>query len=482
MIIGVGQVSHQPSDDADPAQLPDAIDLMAEALAGAEADTGAGSVLPSLHTVAVVGGLWRYKNPAQLVADQLGFEPPSTTLTTFGGNLSIQLTHVIAEQIRNGEIEAAAILGGEANLTRRYLKRHGLEARRRNEDGVADPDSWGPPLDMGDRVAVDRGGEFPRNSYAIIDSAIRHRRGETIDEGRRRAAETWAGFARVAADNPHASDRSAMSADEIREVSADNRMVSWPYTKAMCANNTVDKAGAIIICSHGLADRLGVSADRRVYPWHCAVANDTDNILEREHLAAAPAMAKALSTSAEVAGGVDAIDHLDLYSCFPSIAVFTTEALGISTDRQLTVSGGLGFSGAPLNFAAGEGLIAMVDTLRNAPGSLGLVQGNGGHATKHAIGLYSTTPPSSPHAIDEIEAPPSSVQAASADHSGAATIEGITVEFEKTGPSRAIAIVRFDNGSRGWANSTEPGLLQLATTRELVGEAVEIEAGLLQLV
>ena len=33
-----------------------------------------------------------------------------------------------------------------------------------------------------------------------------------------------------------------MSPEEIAEASPTNRMASWPYTKAMSANNTVDRA------------------------------------------------------------------------------------------------------------------------------------------------------------------------------------------------------------------------------------------------
>ena len=75
------------------------------------------------------------------------------------------------------------------------------------------------------------------------------------------------------------------------------------------------------------------------------------------------------------------------------MVAYTAEAMGLDPGRELTVAGGLGFMGAPLNFAAGQALIAMVRRLREHPGELGLVQGNGGHATKHALGVFSTSPP-----------------------------------------------------------------------------------------
>ncbi|MEZ5166436.1 MAG: hypothetical protein R2695_08065 [Acidimicrobiales bacterium] len=320
-------------------------------------------------------------------------------LTTFGGNLPIHSTHLMAGRIAAGAVDMAVITGGECTLTRRNLAKQGEEPRRREETRADEVEQFGPVLDMGDLVAVDRGGEIPRNSYAVLDSAIRSRRGESIDQARDAAATLWAGYARVAADNPHAADRSRPTAAAIRTPSAANRMVSWPYTKAMCANNTVDQAGALIVCTSELADRLGVPPERRVYPLHCVTGADTTSLLERDEIAVAPALQAVAGAVREFTG--DRLDHLDLYSCFPSIVRLTTEALGVDPGRELTVNGGLAFAGAPLNFAAGQGLIAMIPVLRADPGSIGVVQGNGSHFDA-AFGVYSTAPPTQPPTIVEL--------------------------------------------------------------------------------
>ena len=57
-----------------------------------------------------------------------------------------------------------------------------------------------------------------------------------------------------------------MTAQEIMEPTPENRMVGYPYTKAMNANSFVDFGGALIICSAGAAQSLGIPSDKWVFP------------------------------------------------------------------------------------------------------------------------------------------------------------------------------------------------------------------------
>ena len=217
-------------------------------------------------------------------------------------------------------------------------------------------------------------------------------------ENRRRAAELCAGFSAVAAGVEHAATRRAMSPGEITEVSPTNQMVSWPYTKAMVANNTVDRAGALLVCSLAVAREHAIAQDRMVFPHRIALADDAEFVASRRELATHPGLQAAADDILAVTGDSANIGHMDLYACFPSMVALSMDALGVVDRRPLTVSGGLGFAGAPVNFGAGEGLIAMVDRLReDAPDCTGLVQGSGGMASKHALGLLSSSPPTSPY-------------------------------------------------------------------------------------
>ncbi len=477
VIVGVGQVARFPAGDREIADAADSVSLMAEATELALADCGVGDWRSDIDTVAVVGGLWRYRDPAALVADECGIEPSRTVHSSFGGQMPIHLLAALSDRIRRGEIDIAVMCGGENNLSRRAQRKLGIEIARRSETETSRVENFGPPLDMGDTTAIERGAELPRNSYAVFDSALRQRRGETLEESRDRSASLWANYAAVAVDNPYAADRTGTTATQIRRARAENRFVSWPYTKAMCANNNVDHGGAIVIASTEAADRLGVSGDQRVYPQQCLTASDTASLIARHDVSTAPGLAAAGAALQTMIGDLDEIEHLDLYSCFPSMVALTTELLGISTDRPLTVTGGLAFAGAPLNFAAGESVIGMVRRLRSEPGSTGLVQGNGGHAAKHALATYSTTPPSQPHRTRTVEHRAPVRSAADPDTEGVATLDGVTVEYDREGPVRAVGLVRFADGTRTWANSTDPKLMATCTEVECVGSAVEVTSG-----
>ena len=485
VIVGVGQVARFPTSDREIADAADSVSLMAEAVEVALADCGAGDWRASIDTVAVVGGLWRYRDPAALVAAECGIGPSRTVHSSFGGQMPIHLLAALSDRIRAGEIDIAVMTCGENNLSRRAQRKLGINAPRRPEPDMRHSpnrvENFGPPLDMGDAAAIERGAEMPRNSYAVYDSALRHRRGETLDESRDRSATLWAGYAAVAADNSHASDRSAMTAAQIRGPGSDNRFVSWPYTKAMCANNNVDHGGAIVVASTEAADRLASRAEQRIHPQQCVISADTASLISRYEVATAPGLVAAGAALQTMIGDLNEVEHLDLYSCFPSMVALTTEVLQISADRALTVTGGLAFAGAPLNFAAGESVIGMVDRLRSDPGSLGLVQGNGGHVSKHALATYSTTPPRQPHRLITVSHDAPFREPADPDTSGIATLDGVTVAYHHEGPERAIGLVRFADGTRTWATSTDPSLIRTCTEVECVGQPIEVTSGAFRL-
>ncbi|KAE9708622.1 hypothetical protein, partial [Escherichia coli] len=139
------------------------------------------------------------------------------------------------------------------------------------------------------------------------------------DEHRRRIGELWAGFSAVAQGNPHAWNRNAVTAQEISEPSTGNRMISWPYTKLMNSNNMVDQGAVLILTSVDKAKQLGIPRDGWVFPYAGTDAHDTYLIAERAAFDRSPAIRIAGSRALELAGkGVDDMDFVDLYSCFPS--------------------------------------------------------------------------------------------------------------------------------------------------------------------
>ena len=83
-----------------------------------------------------------------------------------------------------------------------------------------------------------------------------------------------------------------------------------------------------------------------------------------------------------VGGDGRAFDAIELYSCFPVVPKMARRTLGLGTDVQPTVTGGLTFFGAPLATYMTHAACAMVRKLRDGA-RLGLLYGQGGFVTKH---------------------------------------------------------------------------------------------------
>jgi acetyl-CoA C-acetyltransferase len=315
----------------------------------------------------------------------------------------------------------------------------------------------------------------PATAYAVISDSLRIAGGESVDQHRTRVAELWAGFSEVAAGNPYAWDRTIHTVEQIREEHPGNRMIAFPYTKAMVANNDVDMASAVILCSADVAHQLGITADRLVFPHAVTTAHETWLVAERDELHDSPALrASGLAALRQAAIGADDVEHVDLYACFPSIVEISRRALGFDARRALTVTGGLGFAGAPVGNAAGQSIAAIVDRVRS--GGWGVVHANGGHATKHAFGVYANHPPT--RFVFEDCQPSVDLRARPAldeGWSGEARIDAATVVFDRRGPSHVVAALRpsgVDGNMRGWGTSTDPQLIAQAISVGLAGELV----------
>ena len=351
----------------------------------------------------------------------------------------------------------------------------------------------GDEAGMAERMGDDRPGSndiemshslaIPTQVYPVFENALRAASGLAPNEHGARVAAMWARFSDVAARNPHAWTRDAMSADEIATPSDDNRLIGYPYTKFQCANLQVDQAAAVIVCSVEAARSAGVPEDRWVFPWSGADGHDHWFVSERENLYTSPAIGACGAAALKLAGTtIDAVDHLELYSCFPAAVQMGATALGIDpfTDpRPLTQTGGLVFFGGPGNNYSTHGIASMVDRLR-ADGGTGLVTALGWYATKHAIGIYGAEPPATPFRAAkpqaEIDALPRVLLVD--EYAGPATLESFTVMHERDNtPAMAIVGVRTPVGARTWANSTDLSLMQWLTSGEpVVGTTVTVDS------
>jgi acetyl-CoA C-acetyltransferase len=479
VLVGAGQFVHRA------ASLEDGLEpvaLMCAAIEAAAADAGLVGV-PAADALRVVSLLsFRYGNPAYLVAGRLGLTPRELGYTTNGGNSPQSLVNTTAGQIQRGELDLAILTGGEAWRTRMRARRAGvvLDWQKAPED--APPTLTGKDLVMNSPAEIERGVGMPVQVYPMFETAIRAAAGRGVDEHLVRISELWARFSDVAATNPHAWIREAKTAAEIRTPGPANRMVGFPYTKYMNSNNDVDMAAALIMCSAERAAALGIPRDRWVFIDAGADCHEHPFVSNRWSFAATPAVELGGRRALELAGcGIDDIDLIDLYSCFPSAVQLGAQSLGLSLDRQLTRTGGLSFAGGPWNNYVMHAIATVVGQLRSGEGRRALVWGNGGFTTKHAFGVYSTSPPGNGfrHASpqDEIDAMPRRTLAGIAEAHGPATIEAYTVMHTRDGdPETALASCLLADGRRAWGTSADPALAAALCEGEWVGRSVVLDA------
>ena len=482
VVVGVAQALQRPENPADALE---AVALMEQVVRASTEDAGSPDLLSKLDLIGVISGAWRYSDPARLVADAVGATSARTAVTAMGGHSPQSFLNSLATRIAAGELDRAVIVGAETIWSRRRQKRAGLPVTATIQTDVEPDERFQTDVPMTTAFEESRGVAQPINFYPIFDSAIRAARGETIDQHRDRLAALWATFNEVAVANDHAWFRTPMTAAEIREPSPSNRMVGFPYTKSMNSNWDLDQAAAILICSAEAATAAGISQDRWVFPWAGTDAHDTYAVSERRDLHSSPAITEAGKRVYALADvGPDTIDHVDLYSCFPSAVQVAAESLGLGEDRQLTQTGGLTFAGGPLNNYVTHSIAAMIDRLRGDAGSVGLVSANGGFLTKHAIGVYSTEPPSTPFRAedvqDEVDRVPATPVAES--HQGDVTVEAYTVMHGQDGPEVGLCALQTADGHRTWGKVTDVSAATEMTTEDVIGRSGNLDGdGLLTL-
>jgi acetyl-CoA C-acetyltransferase len=468
VLVGAGQTQQRVDD---PSVALEPIDLLAEATRAANSDANArGSMLAKVDTIAVIDMLsWKYPDPGALLARRVGASPTTTIATTVGGNTPQMLVNKLAASIARGERDVVLLGGAECVHTRWRARRSEPKAWLNWEtpDDPPCPIVWGDDRPGSSPYEMAHLALAPTQIYPLFETALRAAAGRSVDEHQQFISELWSSFAAVAAQNPNAWSRTAYPAEEIRTVAADNRMVTFPYTKRLCANIDVDQAAAVLLCSYEAAIDAGVPEDRLVFPLSGADAHDHYFFTERETLAESPAIRIAGTAALEAAGlGIDDIARFDLYSCFPSAVEIGMKAFGLTgpaggDDRALTLTGGLGFAGGPGNNYSTHGIAQMVAACREDPGSVGVVTSLGWYVTKHAVGVYSTVPPDNGFvAVDPaetqraVDALPRREPAGDVD--GDVVIEATSVTFERDGtPSLALITALTPDGRRALATTRD---------------------------
>ena len=476
VLIGTGQVL-QRAEGLDDARDP--VALMVEAITLAASDAGLSSV-PNPDAIRVVSLLsWKYGNPAHFIAEDLGLTPRELGLSAMGGNTPQTLVNTASRQILAGELDLVILTGGETTRTRARYNKAGLTPDWRTIDTTPTPVSEDLTMNMPEELA--RKIMMPIQIYPLFETALRAQAGRSVADHQVHISELYARFSAVAATNPYAWSKKQYTAEEIRTASDSNRMIGFPYPKLMNSNNDVDMSAALILCSAEKATSLGVPRDRWIFPQSGSDAHEHAFISHRNHFYDTPAIELAGRRVLELAGlSINDIDLVDLYSCFPSAVQLGAKSLGLDINGQLTRTGGLQFAGGPWNNYVMHAIATVANELRSGVGSTGLVWANGGYTTKHAFGVYATTPPKNGFAYDypqdQIDALPRRSLASPADAAGEMTIEGYSVMHDREGnPERSIASCILADGRRAWADTTDIGIGRDMCVNEWVGRTVRAD-------
>lgn len=478
VLVGAGQLSLRVDKGAEPLE---PVDLMVEALRRAAEDSGVGSaVVTGADAVHVVGLLsWRYRDPGRLVAERLGASPKDTTVSGMGGNGPQSLVNQTCLAIQAGEADLVLLAGAEAWRTRTASRQAGVELDwtvQGDDVPMARQSIAEVPMTAPGEQA--RGVVMPVQVYPLFEQAFRLTQRRTVKDHLVAISELWASFSAVAATNPHAWIQRGYTAEEIRTPGPHNRWIGFPYTKLMNSNNAVEQGAGVILCSAERAESLGVPRDRWVFPHSGTDTHDHYFVSNREHLGRSPAMRIGGRLALDLAGvGVDDLAHIDLYSCFPSAVEIAAEEIGISTDRPLTVTGGLSFAGGPWNNYVMHSIATMAGVLRDDPGSLGLVTANGGFITKHAFGVYGTEPPATPfrHADPQAEVDALPTRDLCEDPDDDVTVEAWTVMHDRDGaPQTGILAGLLDDGRRAWGTTSDADQLEAMVAEEIGGRRVHV--------
>jgi acetyl-CoA C-acetyltransferase len=483
IIVGVGFYQEHADD---PRQSLEAYRLMERAVRLAAADAGANALLSGIESISIPQGLWQYRNPGKLVGEALGC-PNTTTVVSDLGVLQLTLLSDLCRAVAAGAQQIGVIVGGEAKYRDLRAKITGQSAPETQQDEQTPlPDVRHNSADpFCSDLEAQRGLMSPAELFAIIESSLRHHQGLGVEEHRDAIARLYSEFSRIAAANPDAWRREPIAAEDIRNPTAKNSMLAFPYTKLHCSQWNVNQAVAILVCSAEKARALGLDEKRWIYPLSSVQSRHVVVLAQQRqlhsHLGTVLSGKRALALAGATTREVEAAE---LYSCFPAAIRSFAHDLELEGVCPWTVTGSMAFGGGPFNHASLAGVAKIVEVLRSAAGAdsrtrhIGLVSNLSGIFGKQGCALFANLPNEDGYRFEDIteivaaQDVPVPIDAA---YTGPATVVGYTVVYAKESPSHAIAICDTPAGNRTVARCADRQVLDTATREELCGRTVRVE-------
>ena len=464
-MVGIGLAQTKPFDPI----LTEPIALMEEASQAAFEDCGNSLIKDSIDVVYVLRGFWGYREPGKYLIEKLilGSNPKSILVKV--GISQQQIIDMASEDIAQGKIRSALIIGGEA----RYALVSALKNQKQylESDLPGEPDEYmKPEEELYQPQETDLMGLMAAPYYCIQETAFRASENLSPHEHIERINTIYANFSKVAQDNPHAWDKKAYSTEDLME-SPSNPMIAYPYTKKHNSNWNVNQASALILTSDALANRLNIPKDKRVYPLQSAENNHMMAVIQRPNLALSKGLQLAGEKTLEFMEQHNLTNPIyEIYSCFPLAVQQFIKVLNLDPFSKLTVTGAMPFGGGPLNNYMLHSTAQMIEKIREHPDKVGLVTGVSGMMTKQGICLWASEPITefmvqnvTAEAANNDQAVPMSSAAA-----GVAKVLGYTVIYEKKSPIRAVFYCEDSKEERKVLSSTDDQVIQSCMEGEWV--------------
>lgn len=494
IIVGSGQIIDRLTPASLPPYLPP-MGLAARATEVALEDSGAPELRKLIDTIAVLRlfsdsvGLWqsplgRSDNPPASVAHRIRSSAQRLIYTNTGGTQPLQLVMELALDIARGNSEVALLTGAEAIGSEKHARRGGHE------------DDWNEHFDIPfeDREYLRRfacieernsGMTLPVHYYALIENIQAHEMGFSRDEHRRYMAELLAPMSVIAAQEPVALDQQVHTVEQLLADDRTNFPISLPLTRMLVSKDTVNQGASVLLTSVGKARELGIPPQQWTF-IHGYAQGEERHLMRRQNPAESTAMKGVFDMALSMADTtIDAVDLIDIYSCFPCAVSAGRDSLGMKPNdsRSLTVIGGLPFYGGAGNGYSLHALARMCHLLRDSE-RVGAVTANTGVMSKHALAVLSNVPNTNPNGMSDwatLETPVFDLeqipQKEIARSPKAGTIVTYTVIYGKNEPDLAIILGETGQGERFLAHSAEHAVAEALHDEGVIGRRVTVLPG-----
>ena len=421
-----------------------------------------------------------YPDSADGLARELGASPRFKFVSKIGGNSPQSLVNKAAGMISRGELDSVLISGAETFYPR-------SETACGSENRLLGPADQEITDDMvgSTELEASHGLTLPIHGFPLYETAFWAESGLDKEAYFAQVGTSWANFNRVAVENPYAWTRTPLTGPEIVTPGPRNRYIVFPYTLYMTSLLTADLGSAILLMDEDKARSAAPGGRNTVYFMGGGYAEDRQRFfIQKSDFTSSPPMKAAAEKALSRSGlSVEEIQCFDLYSCFPCAVSMARRMIGISPQdsRPQTLTGGLGFFGAPANNYTTHSIASLAEEIAAGRKENGLITALGWFMHKHAAGVYGAEPRDT--ALDRHDLEDEKNYLAGADPveadpapRGKGIIETYSIPFSRDGsPLYAIVYGKTEAGKRFVANTPyDPDSFQRLCTENQVGKAVRL--------